>query len=506
MVRRSLLLAIALTTTSVAHAAPFALTDSLKGATKGNATGGTLGPDGWTVTGPGDRVVYEIPTLASGVLEVTATGITTASLVTGEAGLVAMYEDGFGLGEPIAYDPRFRNNYSRVLLRVFGQTEPDRAGQQGFTWSVCPVGKPGYSATPGCPCGGGGFLEAPIGGDATWDGTPQTLRIEWENGKARYLRNGMLVHAVDWSATGLAWGPALLHVSLGAPTNGALAYAAMPLGATLSDLSITGTIGAEAPICISTMAVDPGGAGGASGACSPETELVATSVSPISAKGPTESLHTVVSSCHGADAVRVVSLAVGEPTQDHLEASFEDGLFHAGAASCAPGQAKSLSLAHGTLDCAASKAALVGDEVRVDWALAYDVATYAGPHGIWLSARGGPGNPEPFAAFEHLADVDVENPPKPPSGTGGGGSSAQGGSPALGNQGSPTSAGAAGAPSSTVPVEGTPAPASHGGGCATSPSTPSAPWFVTGLFALIPLLRRREARRQSRLPSSRRLP
>src|SRR5688500_14948843 len=49
----------------------FRLEDSLRNTTLGNTVGGSLGPDGWTVTGRADRVWYALPRLAQGSIEFT---------------------------------------------------------------------------------------------------------------------------------------------------------------------------------------------------------------------------------------------------------------------------------------------------------------------------------------------------------------------------------------------------------------------------------------------------
>ncbi|MCZ7683648.1 MAG: hypothetical protein M5U28_34695 [Sandaracinaceae bacterium] len=47
----------------------------------------------------------------------------------------------------------------------------------------------------------------------------------------------------------------------------------------------------------------------------------------------------------------------------------EDGRFHLGADSCAPGEARALSNAYGLLDCARSGVSTAVDDLVVDWAL-----------------------------------------------------------------------------------------------------------------------------------------
>ena len=101
-----------------ASAQPFHMEDSLRGGTMGNPSGGSFGPDGWTVTSYGDRIWWALPRLASGYVEFTVENITLAVLPLGDHEIFAMYEDGYGLGEPINYNPEFRQNHYKVLMRI----------------------------------------------------------------------------------------------------------------------------------------------------------------------------------------------------------------------------------------------------------------------------------------------------------------------------------------------------------------------------------------------------
>ena len=217
------------------------LMDSLRdGTTLGNPVGGSFGPDGWTVTSRTDRIWFALPRLASGSVELTVTSMSNANLLVADNELLAMYEAGWST-EPVPYSPDFRNNHYKTMLRIYGQDEVGRAGQQKLMWGLCPSGEPGYDA-----CGCASFFEEPFGGDGTWTGAPEQLRIEWGDGVTRFLRNGAEVVAIDWSESGLAFGPNTLHFSIGTSRPDAVGSAAMPVGATFSDLIIRGTEGAVA--------------------------------------------------------------------------------------------------------------------------------------------------------------------------------------------------------------------------------------------------------------------
>jgi hypothetical protein len=221
----------------------FRMSDPLKGSTKGTLVGGALGADGWTVTQPTDRLWYAIPRLATGSIEFTLAGVTNEKIRNGERDneMFAMYEAGFGITEPIAYLPYFRNNHYKAILRIFG--EAAREGQQKLIWEMCGSGAPGYDS---CTCGAANGAE-PFGGDGAWDGTPQRLRIEWGGGKTRYLRNGTEVDVVDWSTWNIDYGPSEVHFSLGTSRPDAVPdYAQLPVGAVFSDVVVNGTKGAEA--------------------------------------------------------------------------------------------------------------------------------------------------------------------------------------------------------------------------------------------------------------------
>ena len=221
----------------------FTMDDGLRGGTTGNAVGGALGPDGWTVVDRRDRVWWELPRLVEGVIEFTVTGVTTDALVVADNELFAMYEAGYGIAEPIRYNPEIRENHYKCMLRVYGQAEGDRVGAQKLMWGMCPSGDPGYGA---CACGS--FFDEPFGGDPNWDGTPQRIRVEWGGGWTRLSRNGVEAVAIDWSASGLTFGPESLHFSLGTARATDVDSAGLPVGAVFSDVHVEGTVG-DAATC-----------------------------------------------------------------------------------------------------------------------------------------------------------------------------------------------------------------------------------------------------------------
>ncbi|MBA3454586.1 MAG: hypothetical protein H0T42_15965 [Deltaproteobacteria bacterium] len=218
------------------------LTDGLRnGTTLGHPVGGSFGPDGWTVTSRTDRLWFAIPRFTAGSIEFTVSNMSNANLIEADNEIFAMYEAGHGITEPIRYSPEFRNNHYKAMLRVYGSDEAGRVGEQKLMWGMCPSGAPGYD---GCGCGS--FFEEPYAGNGTWSGGPERLRIEWGNGITRFLRNGTEVVAIDWSTSGLQFGPSNLHFSIGTARQSAVDSAGMPIGAVFSDLVVTGTVGSIA--------------------------------------------------------------------------------------------------------------------------------------------------------------------------------------------------------------------------------------------------------------------
>lgn len=226
----------------------FMLADPLIDGTMGQQVGGSFGPEGWTVTGAADRVYWSVPRLVEGSVEFTIVNLTLDMLPLNDHEVFAMYEGGHGIEHPIGYSPEFRNNAFKSMIRIYGMAEADRVGKQKIMWGLCPFGAGFHDGT--CPCQDPvGFFEEPFGGDGTWDGSPQRLRVEWKDGLTRFLRNDVEVLAIDWSQSGFGFGPQELYVSLGNPRPEAVDTAGMPIGATFTDVVIEGWTGPETPTC-----------------------------------------------------------------------------------------------------------------------------------------------------------------------------------------------------------------------------------------------------------------
>src|SRR5688572_29181203 len=118
--RRAALLA-AIVVSFAAQASAYTLTDSLKdGNPKGKAIGGAYGPNGWTVQQKDDRIYYVLPRLVSGSIEFTVSGITAQNLNLSDHEIFALYDGGHGISEPINYNPEFRDNHYKQLIRIYG--------------------------------------------------------------------------------------------------------------------------------------------------------------------------------------------------------------------------------------------------------------------------------------------------------------------------------------------------------------------------------------------------
>jgi hypothetical protein len=221
---------------------PFSLNDPLKNAPQaGNPVGGAFGPDGWTVTAKTDRVWYAIPRLVSGSIQFTVTNITTTNLDLADHEIFSLYDAGYGITEPINYNPEFRDNRFKQLIRIYGQMVPERLGEQKFIMLMCPDGAPGYGT---CACAKQYYDgDGTWGGNPSWDGSASVIKIRWGNGQATYSRDGVDVWTNDYSQSGLTFGPSDLHFTIGCPRADAISDAGMPIGATFSDVIVEGEQG-----------------------------------------------------------------------------------------------------------------------------------------------------------------------------------------------------------------------------------------------------------------------
>ena len=122
------------------------------------------------MTDRADRVYWALPRLVEGSAEFTVTGVTLANLPLNDHEIFAMYEGGKGIEHPINYNPEFRNNAFKSMIRIYGVAEGDRQGQQKIMWGMCPFGAGAHDGT--CPCASGFFAE-PFGGDPGWDDAPR---------------------------------------------------------------------------------------------------------------------------------------------------------------------------------------------------------------------------------------------------------------------------------------------------------------------------------------------
>jgi hypothetical protein len=145
--------------------------------------------------------------------------------------------------------------------------------------------------------------------------------------------------------------------------------------------------------------------------------LQAVGLDPPAGQGDAAVFEATYRHCDGASSFRIVQLWVGDEvvaTIPRVNLGYEAGRFTLeGAGDCAPGDAVVLAGEYGSFDCAASSVMAAGPDMIVNWALEFDVATFAGVHGVFFDAKGGIGDPEPRLGWTQMGTFDVE-----PSGTG----------------------------------------------------------------------------------------
>lgn len=408
--RASMLVAAAIAAhAAAAGAQDFTLRDGLRGGTMGTASGGSFSAEGWTVTSKEDSIWYAVPRLGDGYVEFTVSGITRANLPLADHEIFSMYEAGYGITEPIRYAPEFRENHYKCLLRIYGAPEMGRVGQQKLMWGMCPSGSPGYGA-----CGCGSFFEEPFGGDGTWDGTPQRMRIEWGGGQTRLLRNGAQAVVVRWAESGLRFGPESLHLMIGSSRNRAVADCGMPIGARFSDVVIAGNMTSRAacttPMDSGVVPADTGVAPLDSAACSPSAAPTIGGYEPSATRGTQAVFRTSYAHCSGANALRVAQLWVGPAPAagaNSVSVAYEAGALSLDGQRCAPGELRVLAGAHGSLDCARTTVTDTGTTRLITWALTLSPATLGGAQGVYADAKANTAMPEPRLGWTRLGDFDV---------------------------------------------------------------------------------------------------
>jgi MYXO-CTERM domain-containing protein len=155
--------------------------------------------------------------------------------------------------------------------------------------------------------------------------------------------------------------------------------------------------------------------------CNPAAPFAGVGVTPSNGSGPAQAFVTQISHCEGASALRIVQLRVTkfvDAQEPAVAPSFEAGLFHLDADSCAPGEAKQLVSTHGTLDCASSTVAQNGNQMIVTFGLAFDTDSFSGERGLFMDSKGGSTTPEPRLGWTEVGSFTVE-----PEVAGSGGSS-----------------------------------------------------------------------------------
>ena len=407
MFTRSLTLA-ALLVASRASAETTYVDDPLSAMPKGAAgvvvgnKGGAFSASGWTTTGDDDALWFLIPaTLPTARVEVNVKGVSTTNLDGEEHDLIVTYGDS-DRTEPVEYSPAYRNNTFKTNLRIFGAGSPAAGGRpQGankLELRLCPAGLPGY--TDMCPCSTDVFEVGYLGGPPNaipWDpATNYRFKISWAPGSIKYTRGIEPEVSIGYPGS-LA--PKALRVRIGSPRHGVGSVNRMPKGITFQNLLIAGTPGTATPACT------PADAGvDASSTCDPSKPM---RVDPLVMSG--DVARVTYHHCAGASSFRIAQFFIGDvvdPVVPNLAGGYEGGRLFVGGDSCAPGEAKKLASAHGSLDCARTKVVAEGNKLTIDWAVSLDPGGLGvKPRPFFVDAKG-TATPEPRLGWTRVGTYD----------------------------------------------------------------------------------------------------
>ncbi len=272
----ALALVIATLTPRVIHAQVTYVRDPLTsaptaGAAPGvvaGARGGSFGTAGWTTTGDQDTIWFSIPAaIPRGRVEFNAVGLGIMTSLRGqEHDILAIY-GATDRAEPVMYNPWYRNNQFKVLVRIFGAMNScsgcQAVGASKLELAFCPAGGVGYNegACPGsCVAAGYDFWQAYLGrgrdDGVAWDpAVNYRFVVGWEPGRMSYTRGVEGTSTLTFPGT---YAPAALRVRIGSPSSERGPDTAMPRGVTFSNLLVVGEPGAATPSCTGTPMVDAG--------------------------------------------------------------------------------------------------------------------------------------------------------------------------------------------------------------------------------------------------------
>ena len=150
------------------------------------------------------------------------------------------------------------------------------------------------------------------------------------------------------------------------------------------------------------------------GPCDEGPVIEAVSLSPASASGSAVELQARYAHCAGGEAFRVAQMWVGQepdPQDPSVHVGFGEGAFGYEGGSCLPGEDAVLTGEFAALDCSRSVAAVIGDELRLAFALEFDVEAFGGLHEVWFDGKGGDGDPEPRIGWTLMGTFTVEPDP-----------------------------------------------------------------------------------------------
>jgi len=392
--RRTLVAALLLVASPAAAAETVYVNSALTSLPTGEAgvvigsKGGSFGSEGWTTTGDDDAIWFLIPTtLPTARVEVSVKGISNENLNGEEHDIIVTYGDN-DRTEPVEYMPAYRNNNFKTNLRIFGSASAAAGGRPGgsnkLELRLCPAGAPGYSDS--CPAGCPDVFEVGyLGGrpeSIPWDpATNYRMKISWAPGSIKYTRGVEPEVNIGYPGT-LA--PKALRVRIGSPRHGVGSVNRMPKGLTFSNIVIAGEPGTPTAVCGGTVAPPDAGA---------TTDCLRADPLQVLEGGVARATYR---HCGG---VRIAQFWVGDvvdPVVPNLSGSYEGGRLSIGEQSCTPGEAKTLTTTHGSLDCARTKVTSEGDKLTIDWALSLDPKGLGYmPRAFFVDAKGGATIPEP---------------------------------------------------------------------------------------------------------------
>lgn len=172
---------------------PYLFDDLSGGSSKGKVKGGTFVDGGWK-PGSDGSITYDVPGVAQGAVQLTATGLNRSDATSVFMTLFETAE--YDYAEPFVV----MNPYLvQVSLNSFAESPQSPFG---FLWTLkqFPAGTADENRyVAGLPLGGGGYEQTIQSNSApVFPDSANTVRIEWRFGKAGLYFNGKLLAEHDY--------------------------------------------------------------------------------------------------------------------------------------------------------------------------------------------------------------------------------------------------------------------------------------------------------------------